>query len=563
MLKRLGSTPSLGDVMFANEPVTQKRMARRAPRGSALSWVVLGVACGSCGSSSTGDVVGSGGGSPTSREESGGSGFPQDGLGNVFPRGTDSSGAAGGGANQSGRESVAGTGGGESELISGGVAFGGTGNDELPSPQGGASSLEERLGGGGVLIERTLGSSGGEAGQSGGTHGVGGGAELVGGGPNPGDLGAGGATMAGGAFSGEMGGFSGVGGGLGGSAGAAIGGSSSGGRAGSGGTHGSGGGGSAVCPSPRQNCAGVCVDFSTDPSNCGSCGRACRAGALCSEWSCEFPLLGPIARNGQWVLEFGKTFLEVVPEGGRITAWGQKTHNLLTHANSQNYGSVLWTSPQSNWGWPPPTALDSEMYAASLVGETLALSSGLVEFGGIRISVIKRFSPDRNKEAINIQYVVKNEGASSVNLAAWEVTRVAPDGLEIFPQGAGTFTSAIPTTRLDGTVWVGPVNANDKKLFADGKEGWLAHLDGTLLFVKQWLDVVPTFQAPNEAEVEVYDAAAYRELEVQGPYVSIAPGGTSTFTVRWAVRELSLSSLFVGDDRILTAVRQVLDEISD
>lgn len=58
---------------------------------------------------------------------------------------------------------------------------------------------------------------------------------------------------------------------------------STGGEGGAGsGTMGSGTGGS--CPDPKVSCNGVCVDLTTDPANCGECGRACNAAAkeICS-----------------------------------------------------------------------------------------------------------------------------------------------------------------------------------------------------------------------------------------------------------------------------------------
>lgn len=58
---------------------------------------------------------------------------------------------------------------------------------------------------------------------------------------------------------------------------------STGGEGGAGsGTMGSGTGGS--CPGPKVPCNDVCVDLTTDPANCGECGRACNVAAkeICS-----------------------------------------------------------------------------------------------------------------------------------------------------------------------------------------------------------------------------------------------------------------------------------------
>jgi len=42
----------------------------------------------------------------------------------------------------------------------------------------------------------------------------------------------------------------------------------------------------ASCPPGQTSCAGTCVDTSTDPANCGSCGNACPQGATCEGGAC-------------------------------------------------------------------------------------------------------------------------------------------------------------------------------------------------------------------------------------------------------------------------------------
>ena len=45
-------------------------------------------------------------------------------------------------------------------------------------------------------------------------------------------------------------------------------------------------------------------------------------------------------------------------------------------------------------------------------------------------------------------------------------------------------------------------------------------------------------QAPGEAEIEVYANPRYVELEAQGPYATIAPAASVSWTVVWLVREV-------------------------
>jgi len=100
---------------------------------------------------------------------------------------------------------------------------------------------------------------------------------------------------------------------------------------------------------------------------------------------------------------------------------------------------------------------------------------------------------------------------------------------------------------VDGVAWfaydAAAITA-DQKLFADGREGWIAHVDGDLLLVKSFADTLPAQAAPGEAEIEIYANAGhtYVEVENQGAYVSLAPGAATTWTVRWILRKLDLAA---------------------
>jgi hypothetical protein len=60
-----------------------------------------------------------------------------------------------------------------------------------------------------------------------------------------------------------------------------------GGTSGTGASSGTGGtGGSTGCPSGLTSCSGQCVDVKLDPANCGSCGKACASGQVCSSSAC-------------------------------------------------------------------------------------------------------------------------------------------------------------------------------------------------------------------------------------------------------------------------------------
>jgi len=41
------------------------------------------------------------------------------------------------------------------------------------------------------------------------------------------------------------------------------------------------------CGTGLSNCAGTCRDLATDNNNCGTCGRACPSGQICSGGGCS------------------------------------------------------------------------------------------------------------------------------------------------------------------------------------------------------------------------------------------------------------------------------------
>lgn len=55
-----------------------------------------------------------------------------------------------------------------------------------------------------------------------------------------------------------------------------------------------------TCPPGLTHCGVLCVDLTTDPGNCGSCGNACPTGASCQNGSCSCPA-GQTACGGMCV----------------------------------------------------------------------------------------------------------------------------------------------------------------------------------------------------------------------------------------------------------------------
>ena len=78
----------------------------------------------------------------------------------------------------------------------------------------------------------------------------------------------------------------------------------------------------------------------------------------------------------------------------------------------------------------------------------------------------------------------------------------------------------------------------------ESDDGWIAHVTAdNLLLIKSATDILPADSPPGEAEIQIYTyvaspEASYVEVENQGAYKDISPGGTLVWTVRWYLRAL-------------------------
>jgi hypothetical protein len=254
-------------------------------------------------------------------------------------------------------------------------------------------------------------------------------------------------------------------------------------------------------------------------------------------------------KNGEvFSFRVGEVTLECTPKNsGRITLFSHKGKNVLTDASIHpfNFGSTFWTAPQSDWDWPPPIEVDSEASWEGLVeGETVVLNGHPCDKLGVRIS--KRISVNTSRDGFEIQYSIENVSDMQKSFAHWEISRVKPGGMTFFPYGGVSYPppawqKPLSVREMDGVIWF--VHSDDTvldqhKLFADGKEGWIAHVDDNLLFVKSFQDEPPEKRAPSEAEIEIYAIKEYVEVEQQGAYDVILPGATRSWPVTWYLREI-------------------------
>lgn len=253
--------------------------------------------------------------------------------------------------------------------------------------------------------------------------------------------------------------------------------------------------------------------------------------------------------------------------GSRIRSFTFAGRELLFDAASQldnqnNWGSTFWLSPQRLWGWPPIAAHDSQPYSVELFDETrLALNSAAAH--GARVRKHFELNPD-TADVATLTYTIVAEQPFA-EIAAWEITRVARQGLVFYPARQSSLEIVMGSVDYefrDDVVWIALDASNQPpqgKLNANGTEGWLAWVHGRVLFMKIYEPVKPAHVASGEGDIEIYLSGDddYIELELQSAAHALSAGDKLEWQVRWWVTHLPGDlSLEVGNRHLLTWVRQ-------
>lgn len=242
--------------------------------------------------------------------------------------------------------------------------------------------------------------------------------------------------------------------------------------------------------------------------------------------------------DGKYTITNGDVTMTIdASRGGKIVSYKYQDQEVLSQSRFPNsFGSTFWTSPQSDWNWPPVREYDSMAYEAGSESDSLVLTGQKSERFGMRIR--KSFTADDKTGAITITYTIINESGQTRQVAPWEITRV-PNGGMVFFQAKETVPAnrmkGLPFTFEKGAAWfVMDEDRANRKINADGK-GWLAFCDNGLMLVKKFQDLDPSQPAPAEAEIQIYanPGKTYVEIEEQGAYTKLEPGDELSWSVTW------------------------------
>lgn len=256
--------------------------------------------------------------------------------------------------------------------------------------------------------------------------------------------------------------------------------------------------------------------------------------------------------------------------GARIVSLKYHGLELLSpyQVNEENFGSTLWTSPQSTWEWPPIAAHDKKPYSMNVVDTELQFYSEPDKKSGFQLG--KYFRLGRADSSFLITYVIKNTSDEEKPVASWEVTRRIAGGISFFPASSGSDTSVMKQSTLPGVtvkdniVWFDYDSSKivaDCKLFAYASEGWLANVKDSILFLKSFSDIPDSQLPPAQGEIEIYanKEKQYIELENHGEYTSLLPGDSLTYHMKWVIKTIPANiDKSAGSTALVDWVRKVV-----
>ncbi|MFN8254334.1 MAG: DUF4380 domain-containing protein [Bacteroidales bacterium] len=233
--------------------------------------------------------------------------------------------------------------------------------------------------------------------------------------------------------------------------------------------------------------------------------------------------------------------------GARIISLKYKNKEILagSEIHAENFGSTLWTDPQSAWGWPPYETLDAKPYQLNIKNKEYCFTSKPDEKSGFQLS--KNFTVSEKDSCFIINYQIKNISKTNQSVGAWEVTRVLPGGMSLFPSAPDSSimaSSNLPGVSLkNGIIWF--IYDFDKikshaKLFAMGSQGWFAHVIDNMVFIKTFEDIPTSEIAKEQGEIEIYvnGDQLYTELENHGKHENLKPGQLLNYQVKWYMRTI-------------------------
>lgn len=244
------------------------------------------------------------------------------------------------------------------------------------------------------------------------------------------------------------------------------------------------------------------------------------------------------------VLSRDDIVLTVDPDvGGRIASLRFDGVELLqTTRDSANigWGSVAWTSPQEDWGWPPPKAFDTAPFTVTKLNEYRLLLEGPLDTASM-LRMRKRYALGPGN-TVGLTYWVTYEGHKSVEVALWENTRLPFAGKFDFATDSVRFWRsevAIDSTARKGTstIIIDGRHEEEGKVFTSLKDGYVDWTYRGIRLRKESTVRDHYRVAPGHAPLELFVAPEgnFTEMELQGDYRLLGAGESNNLRTRWTL----------------------------
>jgi hypothetical protein len=271
---------------------------------------------------------------------------------------------------------------------------------------------------------------------------------------------------------------------------------------------------------------------------------------FCPHVFADEPIVAELAEIHE--LKLGPLTIAVdASKGGRISSFkfdGREVLSTKRDRDNWHWGSTVWTSPQSDWKWPPSKTFDQDPFETKTADQNqIVVESKRAPDTALQLTKTVRLmrAEDKGYHAV-IKYEFTNHGDQAQQIAIWENTRVRFTGIVRLPPGTTYYLSnpkAMIYTESDENGLSIPLDdrqPDGQKVFCTppqrpGESTWNHFFVDGLRFSKQ--RAMPSNSAPGESPLEIYLAPkdGFAELENQGEYAEVLPGASIAMEVIWGL----------------------------
>lgn len=222
-------------------------------------------------------------------------------------------------------------------------------------------------------------------------------------------------------------------------------------------------------------------------------------------------------------------------------------------------GHRLWHSPEA---MPRTYIPDNEGAVMNEIPGGVRIDQPAEPWTHISKSIEIRLNPERPQ--VLLKHELRNDGAWTVELAAWALTMLRTGGVGIYPQPSETVDSAGLLANRQISIWPYTKINDPRLIFRDdyilldakpnlppikfgyfNPHGWQAYWLDQVLFVKRYSSIADQKYPDAGCNTETYCNNKFIELESLSPLTKLSPGATIIHSETWEVYD-SLDQPFIS-----------------